>query len=294
VRPLTGRIGPRGEADEELLMSTCRTRVKPAALAAAFTVLGVFPLGSAGAPIAAADAGILNEVFKDRAVEDGNGLIAVDMPARAEDAAIVPVTMRALHAPGDGREVRAFTLIIDQNPAPVAATFTLGAAAGIDSIATRVRVEGYTNVHAVAELSDGRLYAVKTFVKASGGCSAPALKTADEAEAHVGELKFRRFARSDEATTRREAQIMVRHPNHSGMQMDPLSRLYVPALFVRELRVWQGEALVLSMEGGIAISENPSIRFNYRPNGASSFRAEVVDTNDRVFRGEWPADDPPM
>ena len=268
-------------------------RITAAALAAAITVLVVAALTPARADSAGEDAGILNEVFKGHPVEDGSGLIAIDMPARAEDAAIVPVTMRSTLAPGDGRAVRALTLIIDQNPAPVAATFKLGEGAGVTSIATRVRVEGYTNVHAVAELSDGRLYAVKTFVKASGGCSAPALKTADEAAAHVGELKFRRFATAEEGAAG-EAQIMVRHPNHSGMQMDPLSRLYVPALFVRELRLWQGEALVLFMDGGIAISENPSIRFNYRSNGAKSFRAEVVDTNDRVFRGEWPADDPPM
>jgi sulfur-oxidizing protein SoxY len=260
---------------------------------AAIAALGIGALTPVRAESAAEEASTLNEVFKGRPVEDGNGLIAIDMPARAEDAAIVPVTMRSTLAPDDARAVRAFTLIIDQNPAPVAATFALGAGAGIASIATRVRVEGYTNVHAVAELSDGRLYAVKTFVKASGGCSAPALKTVDEAEAHVGELKFRRFVQADEAAAR-EAQIMVRHPNHSGMQMDPVSRLYVPPLFVRELRVWQGDTLMLFMDGGISISENPSIRFSYRPNGAKSFRAEVVDTNDRVFRGEWPADDPPM
>ena len=265
--------------------------MRTAAVCAAIAALGI----GAPTPVRAdsAEASILNEVFKGRPVEDGNGLIAIDMPARAEDAAIVPVTMRSTLAPGDARTVRAFTLIVDQNPAPVAATFALGAGAGVASIATRVRVEGYTDVHAVAELSDGHLYAVKTFVKASGGCSAPALKTADEAEAHVGELKFRRFVQADEAAAR-EAQIMVRHPNHSGMQMDPVSRLYVPPLFVRELRVWQGDTLMLLMDGGISISENPSIRFSYRPNGAKSFRAEVVDTNDRVFRGEWPADDPPM
>lgn len=267
--------------------------IRTAVFWAAIAALGIGSLTPVRAQSAAEEASILNEVFKGRPIEDGNGLIAIDMPARAEDAAIVPVTMRSTLAPGDARTVRAFTLIVDQNPAPVAATFALGAGAGVASIATRVRVEGYTDVHAVAELSDGRLYAVKTFVKASGGCSAPALKTADEAEAHVGELKFRRFVQADEAAAR-EAQIMVRHPNHSGMQMDPVSRLYVPPLFVRELRVWQGDTLMLFMDGGISISENPSIRFSYRPNGAQSFRAEVVDTNNRVFRGEWPADDPPM
>ena len=267
--------------------------ITAAATAAAITVLGVWALTPAVAQNAIEEAGILNEVFKGRPVEDGNGLIAIDMPARAEDAAIVPVTMRSTLAPGDARAVRAFTLIIDQNPAPLAATFSLGEEAGVASVATRVRVEGYTNVHAVAELSDGHLYGVKTFVKAAGGCSAPALKT-DDAEAHVGELKFRRFAASETETGPHEAQIMVRHPNHSGMQMDPQSRLYVPALFVRELKVWQGDALVLVMDGGISISENPSIRFSYRPNGAKRFRAEAVDTNDRVFRGEWPADEPRM
>ena len=49
-------------------------------------------------------------------------------------------------------------------------------------ISTRVRVDSYTNVHAVAELSDGTLHVTKTFVKASGDCSAPAAKNADEAK----------------------------------------------------------------------------------------------------------------
>jgi sulfur-oxidizing protein SoxY len=42
------------------------------------------------------------------------------------------------------------------------------------------------------------------------------------------------------------------------------------------------------MEGGISISEDPNIRFAYRPNGAAVFRAEARDTEGHVFRGEWP------
>jgi sulfur-oxidizing protein SoxY len=44
---------------------------------------------------------------------------------------------------------------------------------------------------------------------------------------------------------------------------------------------------VLAMDGGIAISEDPNIRFNYRPNGAAKFRAEAVDTSQKMFRDEW-------
>jgi sulfur-oxidizing protein SoxY len=45
------------------------------------------------------------------------------------------------------------------------------------------------------ELSDSKLYFVKTYVKASGGCSAPAAKNADEAIANLGQMKFRVFGK---------------------------------------------------------------------------------------------------
>jgi sulfur-oxidizing protein SoxY len=231
---------------------------------------------------------LARDIFNGRNLQDGASLIGIEMPYRAEDAAIVPVTLRTTLPVGDARTVKAITLVIDQNPAPVAATFQIGA--GVTMISTRVRVDSYTNVHAVAELSDGQLYASAVFVKASGGCSAPAAKNADEAAANLGQMRFRQFARSTDgpASGAREAQIMIRHPNNSGLQRDQVTLLYVPAFFVRELRVWQGDELVLSLDGGISISEDPNIRFNYLPNGAIRFRAEAVDTDGHVFKGEWP------
>ena len=139
------------------------------------------------------------------------------------------------------------TLVIDQNPAPMAAKFQLGPDAKVSEISTRVRVNSYTDVHAVAELSDGKLYMIKTYVKASGGCSAPAAKNADEAKGRLGQMRFRQFAKAGEgpASGAREAQIMIGHPNNSGLQMDQVTQLYVPAFFVNELRVWQDDSLVL-------------------------------------------------
>lgn len=230
------------------------------------------------------------DIFSGRPVADGIGVIAIDMPARAEDAAIVPVTVRATLPPGDARSVKAITLVIDQNPAPVAATFRTGA--GVTMISTRVRVDSYTNVHAVAELSDGSLLASTTYVKASGGCSAPTAKNLDQASAGLGQMRFRQFARASEGpvSAPREAQIMIRHPNNSGLQRDQVTLLYIPAFFIRELRVWQGDELVLAMDGGISISEDPNIRFNYLPNGARAFRVEATDTDGHVFRAEWPVE----
>lgn len=236
--------------------------------------------------------GLVQDIFSNRPINDGAGLVALEMPYRAEDAAIVPVTLRVTLPPGDGRRVVAITLVIDQNPAPMAARFELGQDSSVSEISTRVRVNSYTDVHAVAELSDGKLYMTKTFVKASGGCSAPAAKNADEAKARLGQIRFRQFAKAAGApeSGAREAQIMVGHPNNSGLQMDQVTQLYVPAFFVNELRIWQDDTLVLAMEGGISISEDPNIRFTYLPNGAKRIRVEARDTEGHVFQNEWKVD----
>ena len=236
--------------------------------------------------------GLVQDIFNNRAMNDGAGLIAIEMPYRAEDAAIVPVTLRATLPPGDTRRVLAITLVIDQNPSPMAARFELGPDSSVSEISTRVRVNNYTDVHAVAELSDGQLYMTKTYVKASGGCSAPAAKNADDAKGKLGQMRFRQFAKPGEGPTSgaREAQIMIGHPNNSGLQMDQLTQLYIPPFFVNELRVWQDDSLVLAMKGGISISEDPNIRFTYVPNGAKRFRVEAKDTDGHVFQNEWKVD----
>ena len=236
--------------------------------------------------------GLIQDVFNNRPMNDGAEVIGIEMPYRAEDAAIVPVTLKSKLSPDDSRHVVSITLVIDQNPAPMAAKFQLGPDARVSEISTRVRVNNYTNVHAVAELSDGKLYMVKTFVKASGGCSAPAVKNVEEAKNHLGQMKYRQFAAADQgpANGKREAQIMIGHPNNSGLQMDQLTHLYIPAFFVDELHVWQDDSPVLSMEGGISISEDPNIRFTYVSNGARTFRAEAKDTSGHVFKKEWNVD----
>jgi len=249
------------------------------------------------APAATPDAydpwpGLVQDIFNNRPMNDGADVIGIEMPYRAEDAAIVPVTLRNKLSPTDERRLLSITLVIDQNPAPMAAKFELGKDAKVSEISTRVRVNNYTDVHAVAELSDGKLYVSKTYVKASGGCSAPAAKNPDEAKNRIGQMRYRQFGQGDQGPTSgaREAQIMIGHPNNSGLQMDQVTQLYIPAFFINELHLWQDDSPVLSMEGGISISEDPNIRFTYVSNGAKLFRAEAKDTQGHVFEHEWNAD----
>ncbi|WP_428540992.1 quinoprotein dehydrogenase-associated SoxYZ-like carrier [Rhodopila sp.] len=230
---------------------------------------------------------LAGQIFSDRPIEDGSAVLAVDAPYRAEDAAVVPISIHSLLSADDKPQIRSVTLVVDQNPAPVAAKFSLGQDSGVKNLSTRIRVDSYTKLHAVAEMTDGRFFAAERFVKAAGGCSAPAAKQEGDA-IPLGTMRLRQFPQATDAASR-QIQFMIRHPNNSGMQMDQLTRLYVPAHFVSSISIWQGDDLLLGIESGISISENPEFRFEYRPNGATEFRAEARDNEGSVFKQSWSA-----
>lgn len=226
--------------------------------------------------------GLKPDLFGDRPILDGSAVLTLDAPYRAHDAGLVPVDVAQL--PGSTERFVKLTLVVDENPAPVAAQFSLGAAMGSLALGTRVRVNAYTNVRAIAETEDGKLYMVGRYVKASGGCSAPALKDLDEAANSVGKMKLRQFPNAlAQGGSRREAQVMIRHPNFSGLQLNPTTLLFIPAHFVNTMEVRLGDALVFKMEGGISVSEDPTFRFSYTDNGAVGLSIHAVDTEGAVF-----------
>lgn len=226
-------------------------------------------------------------LFDDRPVLDGAGVVALEAPYRAHDAAVVPITVRAEMPQSAERWVKTIFLIIDDNPVPLAATFRLTPRSGSATVATRVRIDSYTNVRAVAETNDGALYMAARYVKASGGCSAPASKDADRAMARLGRMKLKqstpiRFGEPN------EVRLLIGHPNYSGLQMDQLTRHYVPAHFVSDIVVSYAGERVMSIEGAISISEDPSFRFSFVPLEPGEIAVEVRDTDDAVFTGSWP------
>lgn len=232
--------------------------------------------------------GIAKDVFTGKQIEDSNE-IAIDAPYRAEDAGVVPIAIKLPAALAE--KTAKLTLVIDKNPMPVVAAFAFGSGAGKGErvISTRVRFDNYSTLRAIVETSDGKLLMASRFVKAAGGCSAPALKDADEALASVGKMQVKMLGaeQSQGATpAMREAQLMIRHPNYSGMQMNQLTGLYIPAKYVRLIEVKRGDELVFTMEGGISLSEDPNIRFTYASGGASdAIDVTATDTDGKVFTG---------
>jgi sulfur-oxidizing protein SoxY len=227
-------------------------------------------------------------IFGERAVEDAGDLVKIDAPGRAEDAAIVPVAIRVAEALAP--EIQGLYLVIDNNPSPLAAHFVLGALADAREIATRVRIDDYTYLHAIAETKDGRLYATAQFIKAAGGCSAPAGKDQALALERLGKMKLTLVDRS-KADQPLQVKLLVSHPNNSGLQMDQVTRNYIPADFMQTLDVTYNGDSVFRLESDISISEDPSFNFAIRaadPAAPGVIKAEILDSNQRHFSQNWP------
>jgi sulfur-oxidizing protein SoxY len=226
-------------------------------------------------------------IFGDRVVEDAGDLVTIDAPARAEDAAIVPVAIRVAETLAP--EIRGLYLIIDDNPSPLAAHFLLGPLADAREIATRVRIDDYTYLHAVAETVDSRLYMAARFIKAAGGCSAPASKDQALALERLGKMKLSLVERARQEDPI-NVKLLVSHPNSSGLQMDAVTRNYIPADFMQTLDVTYNGQPVFRLESDIAISEDPSFNFRLRLSGSTSsgvIKAEVHDSSQRHFSQSW-------
>jgi len=232
-------------------------------------------------------ADLRHAIFGDRTVEDAGALVAIDAPARAEDAAIVPIAIRVAETLAP--EIRGIYLVIDDNPSPLAAHFGLGPVADPREIATRVRIDDYTYLHAVAETADGRLYATARFIKAAGGCSAPAGKDQALALERLGKMKLT-IAERSRPEDPAKVKLLVSHPNNSGLQIDQVTRNYIPADFMQTLDVTYNGQAVFRLESDIAISEDPSFEFSLRPSdpAAGVIKAEVFDSNQRNFSQSWP------
>ncbi|HMN71881.1 MAG TPA: quinoprotein dehydrogenase-associated SoxYZ-like carrier [Rhodoblastus sp.] len=232
---------------------------------------------------------LAQEIFKGAPLVESRDVVALRMPVQYYDSSLVPVTVD-LEKPA--ATIRKLTLVIDQNPAPVAATFSIGPQSGLTMISTRVRINNFTDVHLVAERLDGSLHDIKRFVLAADGCSAISARNRDEIAASMGDMTFRDILAGDVANVRRrEAQLTIRHPNYSGMQMDHSTGRYIPARYIEHLAVRQGEDLIFEMTGGISMSEDPNFRFTYLPNGAKTLTVEARDSDGETWKAQYPIGD---
>ena len=209
-----------------------------------------FAVGEAQSPASGAWESLRPQLYGDREIGVvDEKFMSLEAPANTPDPSATPLTLRfGAQAAGKIKQVR---LIIDNNPSPLAATMQLKPGVPVDEIDLRVRIDRYTSVRAIAETVDGRLEMRSTWVKASGGCSAP--PSASDGGT-LGEIRFRPSA---DATA---LQMSIRHPNNSGFQIDPRTGDAIAPHYISHIRVKAGGQTVMEVDSGISLSENPTLR----------------------------------
>lgn len=220
---------------------------------------------------------VATATFGERAIEDGGALLKLTTPERTMNAALVPITVELT---GDKRIV-ALSVVVDNNPSPLAGTFKFGPAFAQNVLKMRIRVNEFTLVHAVAEMDDGKLYQVSKFVKAAGGCSSPSAVASEDVMTRIGKMQLRRERGIDATSV--PAQLMISHPNFSGMQQDAKTGDYTPARYLEKVSVSVGGAKVFDLESGISLSEDPAISFAYKASGDGAVEIKAQDSSAAQF-----------
>lgn len=224
---------------------------------------------------------LASRLFPGKTLQPGQDVVQLIAPLRAAYGASVPVKVVSKLPQKPERYVRKLYLVVDKNPSQLAAVLDLTTEVGQADFETRLRVDEYSHVRVVSELSDGSLHTDSRYVKTSGGCSAPPNRDAPHL---IGKtmLKLAGEVRMDQPVA---ADVTVLHPNDTGFELNQQTVMYIPPHFVRSIRVSYAGRKVFDAELDFSVSENPTLRFNFVPHGKGELRADVTDTKDAQFAG---------
>lgn len=272
----------------------------------AFTLLASLALPAA--PLMAGESWdeIRPEIYGERVIEPAGDILSLNAPYRASNDAEVPIEATAVFA--DGRTIKSLSIIIDDNPMPVSAVFDMDAPESKFGVTANMRINGPTPIRAVVEASDGSLYMTEGFVKTSGmgACAAPPVTGVEAALASLGQMKLlpatapkakeslvasltapAATTSSSKAEAKR-VRLEMKHPSHSGMQMDQITLLYILARYVETVEVWTDEDKLFTMTGSISLSEDPELEFTYSAPRVETIKVRMTDTDETVSEEVFP------
>ena len=256
-------------------------------LAAVAAIPGAAHAAIGGLPSATHDATspewdkLRGKLFAGRELKAGQGTVQVFAPLRAAYGASVPVKVVSKLAQRPELYVRKVYLVVDKNPSPIAAVLDLTTEVGQADFEIRLRVDEYSHVRVVSELSNGELHTDSRYVKTSGGCSAPPNRDALHL---IGRTQFKMAGelRMEQPTL---VDVTVVHPNDTGFELNHITVMYIPPHFVRSIKVSYAQRKVFDAELDFSVSENPTLRFHFVPRGPGELRAEVTDSKEGQFVG---------
>lgn len=228
--------------------------------------------------------------FQEREIIEGaaQNVLELKAPYRAEDATLVPISIQAKIPQTTELYIKKMHIFVDKNPVPLVGIFDFTPASGKADLAMRIRVDDFSFVRAIAELNTGELYMAKSFVRATGACSAPPPKSIDDSIANMGKMKMKLIGGVEYAQPNL-AQLRIKHPNITGLQpMKIGSRVRPPAHFVSQLKVSYDGAPVMAARLTFSLSMDPSLRFFFVPSGPGALTVDATDTKNASWSFQYP------
>lgn len=227
------------------------------------------------------------QLYGERALLSGDGVIAIDAPYRTYDDARTDLAAQIVAPPGT--QISKVTLVLDENPMPVSAVFDLENPQSGFYFDITMRVNGPTPMHVIAETSDGRLFVSETFVKTSGqgACAAPPGVDPEIALATLGQMAIdvagtvpgvKGGKLTNLASRLGKMDVDISHPSHSGMQMDQISLLFIPMRYIENVEIDLDGAGYVDLTGSISLSENPRLGLAV-PQSTRSVDVTMTDTS---------------
>lgn len=219
--------------------------------------------------------------FGNKSIERAD-FIRLEGPKRAESGAQVPITLtvdKPLNAPD---AIKKMYLFVDANPIPLTAIYHFTAANGKTQIATRVRMEQDSFLHAVGETADGKLFMTDVAIRAAGGCGG-AVDGDDKAiRAISGKIKMNvetpvKLGEANAVT------FLIKHPMFTGLQRDLASGGYKPAFFINKVVFSHNEKPVMQVDFGVGVAEDPYMRFFFTPDAPGVLKVTAEDNEGKSF-----------
>jgi sulfur-oxidizing protein SoxY len=220
-------------------------------------------------------------LFKDRPIEATASQVMLMVPLRAAYGAAVPVKIVSRIPQTPDLYVKRMYVVVDKNPSELAVVLDLTPEIGQADFEMRLRVNEYSHVRVVSELSNGELHMDSRYVKTSGGCSAPPNRGP---LAEIGKTAFK-LPDGVKMNALTAADVRVTHPNDTGFELNNQTVMFIPPHFIRSIKVSYGDHKLFDAELDFSVSENPQLRFNFVPHGVGELKAEVEDSKDERFYG---------
>ena len=219
--------------------------------------------------------------FAGRTINEEAPFIRLTAPHRAESGAQVPLTINIDRTLGETDAIKKLYILVDANPIPLTATYTLTELLGKFELSTRIRMETDSYVRAIGETVDGKLFMASIPIRAAGGCGG--LVGGDEAaiRAASGKVKMN-FAEGVKIGEPVMTTFIVKHPMYTGLQRDA-SGGYKPAFFMEKADFTYSGKPVMQVHFGVGTAEDPYLRFNFVPKELGVMEVKLLDNEGKAF-----------